>query len=91
MARRIHWQLHFRPSWNAGTDEQSWLASGAPALAGTWGRLAPLLELCSSLLSAVRTLAVCACAEATQIWEGIGSALTRAGRGGSAAGTVWEA
>ena len=49
----------------------------------------PLLELCSSLLSAVRTLAVCMCAETTQIWKGIGSALARAGRSGSAAGTVW--
>lgn len=29
-------------------------------------------------------------AEATQIWEGIGSVFTHAGRSGSAAGTVWE-
>src|SRR6266699_1792336 len=34
----------------------------------------PLLELCSSLLFAVHTQAVCMCAEATQKWEGIGSA-----------------
>ena len=37
----------------------------------------------------MRTLAVCMCAEATQKWEGIGSALARAGRSGRAAGTVW--
>jgi len=55
---------------------------------GTWSP-SPFLELCSSLLSAVRTQAVCMCAEVTQKWEGIGSALAHAVRSGSAAGTVW--